>query len=71
MTASTTTAGPRAWWVAQAQLAHLLFLEIYCLQIGVNIWNNLIEPKGQRTSVYGYNLKIKCPQGNQSISISH
>ena len=40
------------------------------VQIGTNIWNNLIEPPGNRTSVYGSDLQIKCPEAGQPISLS-
>ena len=40
------------------------------VQIGTNIWNNLIEPPGNRTSVYGSDLQIKCPEPGQPISLS-
>ena len=38
--------------------------------IGINLWNNLIEQPGHRTSVYGRGLKIKCPSPGQKISLS-
>ena len=38
--------------------------------IGINLWNNLIEKPGNRTSVYDRGLKIKCPTPGQTISLS-
>ena len=39
-------------------------------RMGLNLWNNLIEKPGQRTSVYGRGLKLKCPAPGQRISLS-
>ena len=39
-------------------------------RMGLNLWNNLIEQPGQRTSVYGRGLKLKCPAPGQTISLS-
>ena len=51
-----------------------MYLDIVTLyisvQIGTNIWNNLIEPPGNRTSVYGSALQLKCPEPGQPISLS-
>ena len=38
--------------------------------MGINLWNNLIEQSGNRTSVYGQGLQLKCPAQGQPISIS-
>ena len=40
-----------------SQYHHLYFP----LQIGLNIWNNLVEPPQHRSSVYDYRLPVKCP----------
>ena len=38
--------------------------------MGINLWNNLIEQPGHRTSVYNGALQIKCPTSGQRISLS-
>ena len=38
--------------------------------IGINLWNNLIEQPGHRTSVYDGGLQLKCPTTGQTISLS-
>ena len=53
------------------QTYHDILTPLYIsVQIGTNIWNNLIEPPGNRTSVYGSDLQIKCPEPGQPISLS-
>ena len=47
------------------------FVLLMVLQIGINIWNNLIESIHKRSSVYGYGLKLKCPKLNQSITLTN
>ena len=39
--------------------------------IGTNIWNNLLESPGQRTSVYGEDLVVKCPSQGQKIRFTN
>merc|ERR1739838_28921 len=38
--------------------------------IGKNVWNNLIEDPAQRTSNYGQDLEIACPNNGQFLSIT-
>ena len=38
-------------------------------KVGKNLWNNLVEPVGSRSSNYDVdNLAIKCPSEGQFIS---
>ena len=53
------------------QMHHDILTPLYIsVQIGTNIWNNLIEAPSNRTSVYGSDLQIKCPEPGQPISLS-
>ena len=42
---------------------------LFSFQIGKNLWNNLIEPAGSRSSNYNPDtLAIKCPQEGDFLS---